>query len=261
MTEGKRLEKEVELDASVDEVWEAVSTGPGFSAWFVPHQFENDAQGKPMMADADFGSGNTQEGRLLEWEPAKHRVVYGSADPTQTEALEFIVEGRDGGSTLLRLVQSGVQAEDWEMEYHSWGWELFFLNLRSYLRYFRGKRVANALAMNFTTKDATTVWDRYYAALGADRGLAVGDLVDLAPDGVEPIKGTVDVHKPGAVLGIRTDDGLYRFGGQGAEAWGMVNSFHYRYGTDVDPAEWTARWQAWLDGLFPASEAPQAQSA
>lgn len=258
MTQGKRLEQEIELDASVDEVWKAVSTGPGFSAWFVPHDFTNDEQGKPVMATADFGSGNTDQGRLLEWEPERHRVVYGSADPTQTEAMEFIVAGRGDGSTLLRLVHSGVQGEDWEMEYHSWGWKLFFHNLDQYLRFFRGTTVANALAMNFTTVDAATVWDRYRTALGFERELAVGDRVELAPEGVEAIKGVVDWYHPDAVLGVRTDDGLYRFGGQGSGAWGMVNTFHYRYGTDVDAAAWTAAWQRWLDGLFPASEAPQA---
>ncbi|ADD39930.1 SRPBCC family protein [Stackebrandtia nassauensis] len=260
MTEGKRLEKEIELDASVDEVWEAVSTGQGFATWFVPHDIKTDENGVPVVAEGDFGSGNTDQGRLLEWEP-KRRVKFGNYSSDSTQVLEFLVEGKDSGSTVLRLVQSGAQGEDWEMEYHSKGWDLFFQNLREYLEYFRGKPVANALVMSFTTVDAKTVWERMYAALGANRDLAVGDLVELTPKGVEPIKGTVDIAVPGAVLGVRTEDGLYRFGGQGADAWGMVNAFHYRYGTDVDPAEWTERWQRWINEVFPPSEAPQAQPA
>ncbi|MGH8876769.1 MAG: SRPBCC family protein [Stackebrandtia sp.] len=255
MNEGKRLEKSVELDATVDEVWEAVSTGQGMATWFVPHQVETDEQGVPVGAEADFGSGNTDSGRVLAWEP-KHRVRYAGHQPGSSEVLEFIVEGRDQGSTVLRLIQSGVQGEDWEMEYHSYGWDLFFHNLQTYLKYFRGQSVTNALVMGFTTVDATTVWDRYHSALGTDRSLAAGDPVELAPNGVEPIKGVVDIHHADGIFGIRTDTGLYRFGGAGADAWGMVNAFHYSYGTDVDTEEWTRRWQEWLNVLFPPEEAP-----
>lgn len=56
-----------------------------------------------------------------------------------------------------------------------------------------------------------------------------------------------------SVLGLRTGDGLYRFAGEGADAWGMVVATHYLYGVDADRAETTAAWQAWLDRLFPAS--------
>jgi len=253
---GRRLDKEIELDSSVEEVWKAISTGEGMATWFVPHTVTppSDSSDTPT-AEADFGSGNVAQGRVLAWDPP-HMVRYGGDPGNPTETLEFFVESKDGGGTVLRLVQSGVLGEDWEMEYHSKGWDLFFHNLSSYLQYFAPAAATNALVMAFTTVDGKTVWDRYHRALGTSRDLTVGTQVDLTPEGVEPIRGQVDVHIPGNMLGIRTEDGLYRFGGEGADAWGMVNSFHYRYGADIDGPEWTQRWQDWLATLFPASEAP-----
>lgn len=253
---GKRLEKKIELDASVEEVWEAVSTSHGMASWFVPHEITPPSEESDHpQAEADFGSGNVSQGRVLAWDPP-NMVRYGGEAGNPTEALEFFVESKDGGGTTLRLVQSGVLGEDWEMEYHSHGWDLFFGNLATYFRYFAPARPVNALVMAFTTIDATAVRDRYHTALGTGRDLEVGSAVNLTPEGVEPIRGEVDVYESDAVLGIRTDDGLYRFGGQGSQAWGMVNAFHYRYGSDLDGPEWTQSWQDWLASLFPAGEAP-----
>lgn len=259
--DGKRLEKQIELEAGVDEVWEAVATGPGISAWFVPHDIH--APGADLTgaeAEADFGSGNVAKGRVLAWEP-RRRVVFGGDEHGPPQALEFIVAAREGGGTVLRLVQSGVLGEDWEMEYHSRGWDVFFHNLASYLRHFRGRSAVHALVMGFTTLDATEAWDRYHAALGTSRELALGDQVTLAPKGVEPITGVVDLYTADTVLGIRTANSLYRFNGRGSHGWGMVNTFHYHYGTELEPAQWTQDWQSWLSGLFPPAEAPPAPAS
>jgi uncharacterized protein YndB with AHSA1/START domain len=246
MTEGRRLEKILEFNATPEQVWEAVSTGPGFSVWFVPHEIEPGEGGK---CRADFGSGNVSEGRVLAWEEGK-RVVYGGAESDPGETLEYLIEGRDGGTTVLRFVQAGFTAEDWEAEYHSKGWDLFFHNLELYFDHYAGKPVANALAMSFTELARDAVWEKFHAALGVDPAVEQGDEVTLAPEGVEPIKGVVDLRYPGG-LGIRTADGLYRFGGEGADAWGMVTVAHYLYGTGRTSEQATATWRAWLEGLFP----------
>ena len=57
MTE-KRLEKIVELDASPDQVWQAIATGPGISAWFVPTEVGDG------VIRQDFGSGNVVTGQV-----------------------------------------------------------------------------------------------------------------------------------------------------------------------------------------------------
>lgn len=247
MAEERRLEKEIEFDASPEEVWEAVATGPGLSCWFVPHVFDPPEGGVGARVRADFGSGNISETTITEWEPGKR---YTSKEDGAVEAVEFLVEGRDGGGTVLRLVQSGITGEDWEMEYHSRGWDGFFANLRRYFTHFRGFRVANVLAMNFTNLDKDGIWTAFHSALGTRPTLAVGDTVRLEPAGLDPIEGIVEVHEAG-VLGVRSAHGVHFFSGDGA--WGMVTLNHYLYGTDVDRESLTTVWQGWLDGLFPPS--------
>lgn len=246
MSEHRRLEKEVVLNATPEQVWEAVSTGPGISTWFVPHEFSDDGR-----IHADFGSGNVSSGRVLAMEPGR-RVAYGGTAEAPDEVIEFLVEGRDGGTTVLRLIHSGFGGEDWEAEYHSKGWDGFLHNLAQYFEHFAGLPVVNVVTMNFTDLGYEQVWATFRKALGIDGAVAAGDHVRLTPDGLEPMTGVVDVSERG-ILGVRTDDGLYRFGGEGADAWGMVIGTHYLYGVEVDRAEATAAWQAWLDRLFPAS--------
>ena len=132
---GRELVKIVELDASPEQVWEAIATGPGISAWFVPHQVE-ERQGGAMSAQ--FGGGFEVTGEVRAWEPGQADPLRGgraAAEGAADYAFEFLVEGRDGGGTVLRFVQSGFLDEGWEDEYSSLdkGWDLFFGNLRSYL--------------------------------------------------------------------------------------------------------------------------------
>ncbi|HXV93805.1 MAG TPA: SRPBCC domain-containing protein [Pseudonocardia sp.] len=251
----RRLEKRVELDATPEQVWEAIATGPGVSAWFVPHRVEPHVGG---AVEADFGSGHSGTGRVTAWEPGR-RFAYGSPEPPAEGpdyAFEFLVEGRADGGTVLRFVQSGfLDAEGWEGEYDGFdtGWGLFFANLAAYLRHFPGLPVRNVVTMAFAQGGAAQVWPVLHRALGLDGHPAVGDEVTLAPEGTPPISGVVDVATA-EFLGVRSAHGLHRIGAEGEEGCG-VSAYHYFYGVDedtVDTAELTARWQEWLDRLFPA---------
>jgi uncharacterized protein YndB with AHSA1/START domain len=243
----RRLEKTVELDASPEQVWEAIATGPGIATWFVPHTVEPGAGG---AVTAHFGEGFDATGRVTAWEPGT-RFAYGAGG----QAFEFLVEGRDGGGTVLRFAQSGFADEGWEQEYDSLdkGWDLFFVNLRAYLEHFAGQPVRNALAMAFTPDRAAEVWPVLHAALGLAGHPAVGDEVTL--DGPQSISGVVDVASP-EFLGVRSAHGLHRIGAEGDAGCG-VSAYHYFYGEPVDDGAITAAWQAWLTGLFPVPEGAQ----
>lgn len=242
----RRLEKSVELDASPEEVWEAVATGPGIATWFVPHEVEPREGG---AVSADFGGGFQGTGRVTAWEPGR-RLAYDSTEGGG-HAFEFLVEGRDGGGTVLRFVQSGFSGDDWEAEFDSFdaGWDLFFDNLRAYLRHFAGQPVQNALAMGWTSGGASAVWPVLHAALGLAGPPALGETVTLTPDGPPPVTGVVDVVSP-EFLGIRSADGLHRIGAEGEAGCG-VSAYHYFYGAPVDAKAVTAAWQEWLTRLFP----------
>ncbi|HEX6340150.1 SRPBCC domain-containing protein [Umezawaea sp.] len=242
MDERRRLEREVELAATPEEVWRAVSTPEGMSVWFVPHEPADGA------VEADFGGGNTQAGLVLEQEPGR-RIVYGAPGPDgePAVAIEFLVEGREGGTTVLRLVQSGFfGGDDWEAEYDGFGrgWDVFLHNLDGYFRHFAGLPVTGVVATAFTGLPGDAVWAELLARLGADP--ALGERVRLTPEGLDPVEGVVDL-RGGTVLGVRTAHGFSRFVVD--ELHRMVSVTHYRYGVAVDRASRTAAWQSWVDRL------------
>ena len=274
MSTQRRLEKEVVLDATSEQVWQAIATGPGISSWFVPTEVEPREGGRLRQ---DFGSGYVVEGQVTAWEPGR-RFGYGRCVPAGSPeqpgaggpdyAFEFLVEGRAGGSTVLRFVQSGfLDAEGWEAEYDSFehGWELFFTNLAAYLRHFAGRPMRGMVAMGFTALGPREAWAVFHRALGLPRRPGVGDEVTLTPDGLALITGIVDVATP-QFLGVRTADALYRFGAEGSAGCG-VSAYHYFYGagdgsssgTDRDAEQ--AAWQTWLNGLVPAPQAAEAATA
>lgn len=254
---ARRMEKRVEFDATPEQVWEAVATGPGITAWFVPHRVEPRDGGAMEM---DFGSGYETTGRITVWE-AGRRFAYVSSEPPADGrpdyAYEFLVEGRDGGGTVLRFVQSGfLDSDGWDDEYSSFdaGWDLFLGNLRSYLTHFPGRVAQDVVTMGHTPGTAEQAWSVMHRGLGLDGHPAVGSTVTLTPDGPPPITGVVDVASA-EFLGVRSAAGLHRFGAEGASGCG-VSAYHYFYddrpGGAADIAVLTAQWQEWLTRLFPA---------
>jgi uncharacterized protein YndB with AHSA1/START domain len=251
---GRELVKIVELDASPEQVWQAIASGPGISAWFVPHRVEPRVGG---AMSAQFGGGFDAAGRVRVWEPGR-RFGYGAAEAppegAANYAFEFLVEGRDGGGTVLRFVQSGFLDEGWENEYASYdaGWDLFFDNLRSYLAHFAGLPVHNVVSMTVAAGSAAEAWPVLHRALGLTGRPALGQTVTLRPDGPPPITGVVDVATD-EFLGLRSATGLHRIGAEGDTGCG-VSAYHYFYGDPVDTDALTAAWQRWLTELFPAPE-------
>jgi uncharacterized protein YndB with AHSA1/START domain len=251
---GRELTRRIELDATPEQVWEAIATGPGISAWFVPHEVQERAGG---AVSARFGGGFDATGEVRAWEPGR-RFGYGAAEPppdgAADYAYEFLVEGRDGGGTVLRFVQSGFLDEGWEDEYASYeaGWDLFFVNLRTYLEHFAGQPARCVVSMGFAAGSADEAWAVLLGALGLPGRPAVGATVTLTPDGPPPISGVVDVSTP-EFLGVRSEHGLHRIGAEGESGCG-VSAYHYFYGEPVDVDTLTAQWQGWITATFPVAE-------
>ncbi|WP_214364705.1 SRPBCC family protein [Pseudonocardia sp. H11422] len=251
----RELRKQIELDATPEQVWAAIATGPGISAWYVPHEVEPGAGGAVVRR---FGSGFDATGTVTAWEPGR-RFAYGSAEAPPEggpdHAYEFLVEGGDGGGTVLRFLQSGfLDGSDRDGEYDSFdtGWDLFFHNLAQYLAHFAGRSVVNVVTIGYATGvNAATAWPVLHRGLGLIAPPAVGDEVTLRPDGPEPITGVVDVAGE-EFLGVRSAHGLNRIEAEGDTGCG-VSAYHYFFGADIDGAAVTAAWQDWLTGLFPSA--------
>src|SRR5690606_30215977 len=137
MTDTKRrsVELEFELPGTPEQVWQAIATGPGISAWFVPSEVEEKPQGKIMF---HLGPGMDSSAQITNWQPPR-LLSYEEAgwmDGAPTLATEFHVEASAGGTCRVRLVHSlPTDASDWDEELGGMekGWPPFFEVLRLYL--------------------------------------------------------------------------------------------------------------------------------
>ena len=138
--ERREIRLEIEVPGSPEEVWEAIATGPGITSWYVPHTVEERAGG---AATASFGPGPEMQipGRVAAWEPP-HRIVFTGDTDGPGLAFEWLVEARDHGTCVVRLVNSGFgDGNPWDGQYDDMlgGWKLFLRNLWLHRTYFPGQ--------------------------------------------------------------------------------------------------------------------------
>ncbi len=115
MTHPFEIALEIALPASPDEVWEAIATGPGIDSWFMGRNSVDPHTGG--IAAMDTG-GHREEATIVAYEPGSRLATRTAADQDgRFMAFEYLIEGREGGSTVLRVVHSGLLGDDWEDEY------------------------------------------------------------------------------------------------------------------------------------------------
>jgi uncharacterized protein YndB with AHSA1/START domain len=246
MTHPFEVTGEVSLDATPEEVWDAIATGPGIDAWFMGHNDVEPGQGGTMNMTM---GGYTQGSTITAWEPNKRIAFRGEEAPDgAVHAFEYLVEGREGGSTVLRFVHSGFMGDDWEAEYEalSKGWGMYLDKLAEYFTYFRGRTATPVFAMVPPSEGEGDVVKRLREGLGLQETPKAGDHVHLTPENLPAIDGTVDYVR-GDFLGVRTDDAMYRFirGYAGGAVLG-----HHLFAEGVDREATEQAWQDWLTKLF-----------
>jgi hypothetical protein len=225
--------REVILRASPDEVWDAIATQAGLAAWMFPNEID------------PTGAGATA------WDPPHHFAVR-QQQGDWFNALECVIEARDGGTTLLRYAHSGVFVDDWDNQYdavrqHT---DFYLHTLSQYLEHFKG-RVATYIGdvpqgiQGPPTSATPDGFERLRRALGLDEPISEGNPVQLTRPGAEPVSGIVDYLRPNFV-GIRTPDELYCFFGRNAFGGPVGISIH-SFADDVDAAATRQNWQRWLN--------------
>ena len=262
---GRRyVQVEVEVPGTVEEVWQAIATGPGISSWFVPTAFE-ERDGKPVAVSMNFGPGMESRAAVTVWDPPRRFAAqgegWGGSPPIATE---WSVEARGGGIFIVRIVNSlFASTDDWDnqLEGTKSGWSGFLRTLRIYLTHFRGQRSAIIQVMTPVAGTDAEAWDTLTTALGV-KGLSVGQRA-TAPAGVPPLSGVVEyvtespydalvrLDKPGpgvAALGAVTFPG-----GQGMVA---MNFYLYGNGAAATVAREKPLWQAWIQERFPMPAEP-----
>jgi uncharacterized protein YndB with AHSA1/START domain len=241
--ETRSIEVGIEVPGTPEEVWETVATGPGITAWFVPSTVDGREGGVVTM---DFGSGMKAEGTVTRWDPPR-AFAYRGADGL---AYEYLVEARDGGTCVVRLINTGFGAgTDWDGQYDGMteGWKLFLHNLFLHRTHFPGQ------ACHPVVVNGSGSWEPYVAAVGLPPTAPVGD--PLSATGPRPLAGEVVRAAPG-MLTLLTDEPAPGVAFVAAE--GPALSFYgYFYGPTAAAVAATEgpAWEAFMASRFPM-EAP-----
>ncbi|MER8186946.1 SRPBCC domain-containing protein [Kitasatospora sp. NPDC094015] len=244
MTHPFEIELEIALPASPEQVWEAIATGPGIDSWFMGRNEVDPREGG--VAAMDVG-GHREEAVITAHEPGKRLATRTSAGPDgRFMAFEYLIEGRDGGSTVLRVVHSGLLGDDWEDEYDALrrGWPFHLHTLREYLAHFPGRTGVPVFALVPTgTRPAPQIRAALARGLALPAEAAVGDRAHAEPAGLPPLDGEV-VWSDDERIGVRTADGLYGF----HHGPGVALMFHHLFGPAPEDAD--GAWQRWLADLL-----------
>ena len=238
---------EAEVDATPEQVWQAIATGPGLEGWFSGSIEVQPGTGGTLRSTL---AGFSDVLSVTAWEPPQ-RVVYRSSEDEEGRfyALEWLVEGRAGGTTLRCVASGFLPGDDWEAEFESLqaGGAMYFYSLVEYLTYFRGRTALIVDAFGPPQADEERAWRVLTdgLGLGSNGTVNAGDHVRLNPAGLAPIEGVAYIAGQ-YVLTVRTNDGMYRF--MKAGPMGLVS--HRIFAPDADREQTEQAWQAWLGKLF-----------
>ena len=190
MSQEDGIDMEMEVPGTPEQVWEAIATGPGITAWFMPAEVD----GETITHHHAPGQGS--EAHITAFEPP-HRLAY-TEGPGGAMATEFLVEARSGGTCVVRLVTSGygdTSADD--------GWTAALLSLRLYLEHFAGQHACVLIAGGVVPGPAERAWAELVDALGLGE-LTQGERVATAGDGVPHFAGVVE-GRLGTMATLRLD--------------------------------------------------------
>jgi uncharacterized protein YndB with AHSA1/START domain len=240
------IAQEIEVEATPQQVWEAIATGPGWDSWFMGrNEIEPREGGRTRWSIG----GYTAESTVTAWDPPKRFVTTGLESPDGSmHQFEYRTEGREGGRTAIRYVHSGMLGGDWEAEYEamSEGDPMYFQKLVEYVTYFSGRFAVPVDAQGPEVSDREHVMSEFRRALGLPADVKEGDQVRLTPEGFAPIDGVVDCVSR-SFLGVRSSDALYRFI---YGFTGVVMVGHHLFAPGTDQAQAESGWRSWLDRVF-----------
>lgn len=174
---------EAVVAASVEEVWAAIATGPGIDSWFMGRNRVDPGPAGSVTTDV---GGFEMTGSVTAWDPPNHFAYRSDGPGERFIAFEYLVEGRDRSSTVLRLITSGfLPDDDWESEFEAMtvGGEMYLRTLIAYLDHFAGRFATPVSITGSPVSDWPATWAALRAGLALRDQPAVGDPVRLAVPG------------------------------------------------------------------------------
>jgi len=242
MSREFEVAREIDLPAAPDDVWTAITADP--AAWMFPTGMEVAA-----------GAAPAEGAPVTTWDPPRRLVIRMESPDGTFNALDYAIEARDGGSAHLRYVHSGILADGWEDQYDAIGahTDFYLHTLGQYLEHFNGRPVTyvgqpSSGIEGPQSAGGADAMDTLRAALGIGDGAAVGDTVHAEMGGAGSLDGVID-YLTAQFIGVRTDDGLFRFFGRNAFG-GVVGLSAHMFRDDVDAARAEAALKAWLDSVY-----------
>ena len=191
----------IDIDATLEEVWQALTTGEGIARWFAPYAAVTPGEGGSVSIGWD--PKEMWDTPITVWEPLR-RMQTVSEMPTKEGgivrlAVDYYVQAQ-GGRVRVRLVHSGFDdSESWDgyIDGLDAGWTYFLFNLKHALERHRGV-ARQQLSARFRTVARTGEEHPVYGEKGLRvkppvGGLRPGDACHLSLGGVE-VDGTVAVR-------------------------------------------------------------------
>ena len=236
------VSEEITLDATPEQVWAAIATGPGIDSWFMGH-----SEIEPRLGGDTSHSmfGELAHGTVTVYEPLKHFAYKSDETNGEFMAFEYLIEGREGGGTVLRFVHNGFLGDDWEEQYDALkvGDRKYLEKLAAYVKHFPGRTsVHNMFQPGPKVADAKAVWAAFTAAFGLTAPVSAGATA-YPKVGPSTAAGTVThADEANGCLIVASPDAIYMVMTGMGMAFAEVHSFD----PETDPAAIDEAWQGWL---------------
>ncbi|MFF4955973.1 SRPBCC domain-containing protein [Streptomyces sp. NPDC001222] len=243
MSKEFEIAREFEVDATPEEVWEAITRGTGGYLWPMEPP-------EPRVGGAGpFGS------EVVAWDPPHRYVnrvanVEGISQQTLNQ-LDHTIEPRDEGRhAWVRYVHSGIFVDDWDNQYDgaSKHTDFYLHTLREYLTHFAPRPVTFATLNGPEASTGADAFTVVAGALGLPEDAAEGAPVSVRGPGGQSLDAVLDFRNP-YFIGLRTEDALIRFFGR--NHWGApVGVSVHDFAPDADAKANELAWQQWLDEAY-----------
>jgi uncharacterized protein YndB with AHSA1/START domain len=214
------IELTVELDASPEDVFRAVTDGTELAKWLAPEAGSTAPDGgKKGTIWVSWGEGMRAEHEIEIYDPPK-RIRHPSGENGETKAplyADWTIEAREGGKTTLRLVHSGFSVgADWDDEYeaHARGWKLMLQNLRQYFARHPHEPAVHLPFMAKVESSRGSLWKTLLGTLGLSAPPKAGDPFRFTAPNGDVLTGAVDFLTDTYDLALvvrEYDDALLRF--------------------------------------------------
>lgn len=219
---------EIEVDASPEVVWEAVTRAEGITSWFAPEARVEPGEGGSITLAWGEMAGTAP---VTVWDPPR-RVAWREGPAESPKVVEFRIEG-EGGKTRLRLVHSGFgEGASFEDEYDATysGWMMFLALLKNYLSRYAGGPTANVSFTRMMKASRDAVFGRLAELLSIESDWKEGGAWRAVLPGAGPSAGHLLRRPSPGYAALAHENGVLGLFVEGFGGAVMVTVTWYLYG-------------------------------